>query len=361
MAIKSSLQQRRNTNLRIDCSEVAAGSPERAASHMPETIDQRYSIFEPIGVGTTSVVYRAVRKSNGEDVALKILRTSDDDERGDFVRNEYNLLKQLAHPHIIRVFDFHPASDGRSTLVMELFKGASLQQAVKRTPGGHFSELVARHLALQLLSAIDFLHQRRILHRDVKVQNVLVSEDLQCLKLIDFNTAHHLAAGRALTMTGTRQFAPPEVIMGESPSESSDVWSSGLCLYFMLSGKFPHHSEQCPSLEDFATSVVASRTVSLSGPEWLSVSDACKHVLLRFLEVDKARRPAAMTLLQDPWFSNRSAAFVRKQGRCDDAGVAYCYGRSSAMASLVSPCEKSRARSTPPSHLWCRSRQAAVC
>jgi serine/threonine protein kinase len=304
MVIQMTLQQRRKLKLPaplcIEFCEVIAQPPAQC-------VTEHYNVFEIIGDGTTSVVYRGTRKADGGSVALKTMRTNDD-EVGEVLRNEYDVLTQLAHPNIIRALDFH-AGAGRYTLVMELFNGPSLEQAVKSWPTRHLQEPVAQHLGSQLFCAVAYLHERQILHRDIKVQNVLVSHDLQDLRLIDFNTAHSLENGPALTMTGTKQFAAPEVLLGESPSESADVWSSGLCLYYMLAGCFPHQAEQCPTLEDFA-GVVASRTVSLHGAHWDTVSDTCKKALRRCLEVDKTNRPVAMILLSDPWFSGDHCGVV---------------------------------------------------
>merc|ERR1719161_2562394 len=101
---------------------------------------------------------------------------------------------------------------------MEWIDGSSLEDAVKRSPGVRLQEADARLLFSQLIGAIDYIHQRRIVHRDVKVQNILVSMNLRDLKLIDFNTARFLSEGVSLTMTGTKAFWAPEVLLGEPPS-----------------------------------------------------------------------------------------------------------------------------------------------
>merc|ERR1719223_866869 len=131
---------------------------------------------------------------------------------------------------------------------MELFDGAPLDEAVRRSPSKCFSEAHARILFVQLLQAIDHLHQRAILHRDVKAQNVLVANSIGVpdLRLVDFNIACRIADG-SLTATGTRDYAAPEMFAGGSASEASDIWAAGLCLQFMLAGRLPRRFDSFAS------------------------------------------------------------------------------------------------------------------
>jgi len=136
------------------------------------------------------------------------------------------------------------------------------------------------------------------IHRDVKAANVLVSE--QCkLKLIDFNTACRLADGGALTMTGTYEYAAPEVLRGESPSASNDVWGAGLCSYLMLAGRLPRRADQYVSLKDFAGA--AGKPVELTGTHWGDLSQDCRDAVASALAVEEFTRVTAASFLQGPW------------------------------------------------------------
>lgn len=264
----------------------------------------KYAVLEALGQGSTGVVYKATSKTDGTVVALKTLRTTDIDHL-QHLRREYDLLRQLDHANIIKALEF---TEGpfECSMALEYFDGFHLKRAVRGAVGRCLSEETAQKLFAQLLSAIDYLHQRRIVHRDVKADNVLVTRKFDRLKLIDFNTAHNLADGNALTMTGTHEYVPPEVMLGESPSESGDIWGAGLCLYYMLAGCFPERQDQCPNLEEVVKGSLSPspsrRSPALRGRGWSATSDACKTMVQKCLELDKARRPAAMILLADPWF-----------------------------------------------------------
>jgi len=101
-------------------------------------------------------------------------------------------------------------------------------------------------------------------------------------------------------MTGTQEYAAPEVLGGESPSETSDIWSAGLCLHLMLSGQLPRRREQYSSIADFLAAIVERPPVLQGGP-WQAVSEPCKDTLRHCLEVSKLQRPAAMTILEEEW------------------------------------------------------------
>mmetsp|Transcript_162453 Transcript_162453/g.296546 ORF Transcript_162453/g.296546 Transcript_162453/m.296546 type:complete len:524 (+) Transcript_162453:176-1747(+) len=261
-------------------------------------LTERYELLKALGQGTTGVVYAARRKADGRQVALKTMRTTDE-ELVRIAHQEFTLLNSIRHPHIIQALDFFAATD-RTVVVLEFFDGHTLDKTVGSASGRRLSERVAYKLFVALMQAIAHLHQIRIVHRDVKAQNVLVARDLKDLRLIDFNTARRLSDG-ALTMTGTQLYLAPEVLLGESPSEGSDVWSAGLCLHIMLSGRLPqamYRYKGC--FADFAAAV-SSKQTPLTGRRWQHVSKACKATLLRCLEINKCLRPTATTILEDPW------------------------------------------------------------
>merc|ERR1719440_368626 len=216
---------------------------------------------------------------------------------------EFHLLRSIEHPHIIRAYDFFVATD-RVVLVLEFFEGLSLGRAISATSARCFSERVSHDVFVPLLQAIAHLHERRIIHRDVKADNVLVSADFKDLRLIDFNTAKRLAEGGALTVTGTRLYAAPEVLLGDSPSEGSDVWAAGLCLHLMLSGKLP--AQQRKPVANYTQFVrqVSEEQIDLNGPRWRVISARCKTAVHQCLKLRKEERPAAITLLEDDWIKN---------------------------------------------------------
>lgn len=279
----------------------AGAAPGAAGGRLPRDPLADYELFEALGQGTAGVVHRARRKVDGEEVALKTTRTVDVELLG-IAEREYLILAGLGHPNIIRALDFFTLVD-RAVLVLEFFEGMALDTAVRSQPGRSLPEVGARLLFLQLLTAVDYLHQRRVLHRDVKASNCLVSSDLQDLKLADFNTAQRLSEAGSLTMTGTREYCAPEVLKGASPSETADVWSSGLCLHLMLVGRLPQRVDRYPSLDAFVAAVT-EKQFEATGERWQYISRPCKAMLRRCLDLQMSNRPAAMLLLRDEWMAD---------------------------------------------------------
>merc|ERR1719330_456349 len=242
----SPLWQRRGLRLRVQSSMDACGEPERRAQEAERAnrrLAEDFSIVGRVGQGTTSSVQHAIRQSDGRHVALKTMR-AEDPEMIAFARQEFETLRKIEHPNIVGAVDFIEAP-GRATVVLDFFDGRDLQETVSSMPDRRLPEEVAMPLIAQLVDAVMHLHASRIVHRDIKPQNVLVSRDLKQLKLVDFNVARNLQGGPALTPTGTRLYTAPEVVLGESPSELSDIWSVGLCAYLLLSGSLPQGRDRC--------------------------------------------------------------------------------------------------------------------
>jgi len=291
-----------------------------------------YAVVGALGQGSTSSVQHAIRHADGQHVALKTMRT-EDPEMVAVARKEYELLRSLEHPNIVRPLDFIDAP-GRAVLVMEFFEGRDLQETLRSQPEGRLPEHLARPLLAQLSAAVEFLHAHQVVHRDIKPQNVLISKDFKQLKLIDFNVAHCLREGQALTPTGTRLYAAPEVVLGESPADLGDIWAVGLCAYLMLSGKLPQGRDRCESHMESVSSC-ASREVHMQGPQWTHVSEQCKTSILRCL----ASQPESRALPSTTSLLESTALCSSADGRAHVASI-----ESLLLLAPVQPCAKRLSR-----------------
>src|SRR5947207_4061914 len=208
-----------------------------------EVLGDRYQLQDPIGRGGMATIYRARDLRMDRAVAVKVLREvySTDPK---FVRRfqvEAKAASALNHPNIVQVFDYGQA-DGNYYLVMELVEGTDLRRYL-RSRGVLDSKraiIIAHDVALGLAAA----HRRRIVHRDIKPQNILVGRD-GSIKLTDFGivSVYQDINARRLTTTGmtlgTVQYYAPEQALGEIVSPAADVYELGIVMYELLTGRTP--------------------------------------------------------------------------------------------------------------------------
>jgi len=286
-------------------------------------VEDNFELLEALGQGTTGCVYRARRRADDERVALKVMRM-EDEELLAIARNEYEILRTIEHPNVVQALDFFTYRMG-AVLVLEFFEGQTLESAVREAPRQRLRERPeAVCLFAGLAQAIAHLHAMRIIHRDVKAANMLVSNDLRSLKLIDFNTARCVLEG-ALTMTGTADYLPPEVLLGESLSEAGDVWAAGLCLHLMLSGNLPYQRLSFATNRDFGLAVRSRAGAPLSGDgaPCPDLSEACGAVLRGCLEIDPQLRLSAAELLETAWVAGWLGGEAGRPGGDGGEGTAW--------------------------------------
>jgi len=270
-----------------------------------ESLEKQYEVMENVGFGSTSAVTRARRRSDGVEVALKRV-LSGDEEKNRVARAEFDMLRSLRHPHIVQAYDHH-FFGGHDVMSLEYFPGSTMEGAIRRWAGdcGGIEEKTACTLAVMIFDALAYLHAHDILHRDLNTKNVLISTDMDDLRLIDFNMAVNCNSpfliDDPLSPGGSPIFSAPEVVLGQPWSKDSDVWSAGLCLFFMLSGRLPQRrgngSESIPR-EALVRS--ASKRVEFSSKSWRHVSEDIKDILQTCLAVQSDERLSAKAVLDSP-------------------------------------------------------------
>jgi eukaryotic-like serine/threonine-protein kinase len=200
----------------------------------------RYRLDEKIGAGGMSTVYRARDMTLERDVAVKIMHreiAADSDHLERF-RREARAVAQLSHPHIVSVIDAGE-DEGRPYIVFEYVEGETLKDRIRRMGRLPVAEAVA--YAIEIARALGYAHQRHIVHRDVKPQNVLIDAEGSA-KVTDFGIARTLdqegltADGRVL---GTTDYVSPEQALGHKVTGQSDLYSLGIVLFEMLAGEVP--------------------------------------------------------------------------------------------------------------------------
>jgi eukaryotic-like serine/threonine-protein kinase len=197
-------------------------------------------IVEEIASGGMAVVYRAVQEPLGRTVAIKALKTSAAAEENVITRfeREAKSLANLQHENIIHVFDFHHER-GAMFIVMEYVQGIDLYDLLEKC--GRLPYDVAAILAMQVARAMDYVHYRGIVHRDIKPANIMIART-GGVKVMDFGIARDTSFGdltEAGTGIGTPAYMSPEQVLGDKLDARSDIFSLGVVLYQMVTGKKP--------------------------------------------------------------------------------------------------------------------------
>ncbi len=208
-------------------------------------IDERYTLIELLGSGGMAQVYLAHDEVLDRDVALKILREqyAEDEEFVERFRQEARSAAGLAHPNIVSVYDQGRSEDGAYYMAMEYVPRGTLKDRIQRD--GALAPDAAVGVALQIADALSAAHERGVIHRDIKPQNVLVTRTGD-VKVADFGIAR-AASGTRVTRTGhvlgTAGYMSPEQAKGEAVGPRSDLYSLGVVLYEMLTGNLPYEAD----------------------------------------------------------------------------------------------------------------------
>lgn len=200
-------------------------------------VKEDYIIGKVIGKGSFSIVSECTHKVTGEICAVKAMSKSKflDSKQ---IENEIEILKVSSHQNIIKLIDVYETSDFLY-LVMELIRGGELYAEVIDI--GPFNEMKAYKIFVQLFEAVQYLHSKNITHRDLKLENILINENLQ-LKLSDFGLSKKLDPSNIefmKTRCGTPSYVAPEILLGELYTPSVDLWSLGVILYLMVFCQYP--------------------------------------------------------------------------------------------------------------------------
>ena len=268
-----------------------------------EFVKKYYCMKPPLGVGLFGTVYKARARQGGSLRAVKKIRK--DHSKAKSIENllkDVEVLKRLDHPNIIKVYEFYQ-DESSYYIVMEYCAGGELFDRIVQEK--NFNENRAAEMMSYILSAIAYCHEKNLVHCDLKPENLMLASnrfDETLIKIIDFGNSSFREDGKMLkNKFGSVYYVAPEVLKANY-NEKCDVWSLGVILYLMLSGKPPFNGNSDQAI----LKKVYHGKYSLEGPEWAQISNEAKELIRLMLTYDPEKRISAREALKHPWFTNNT-------------------------------------------------------
>ena len=267
--------------------------------YIGKRLDGRYEIREVIGVGGMAYVYKAYDAIDDRIVAVKILKdeflTNEDFTRR--FKNESKAIAILSHPNIVKVFDVS-FGDRLQYIVMEYIDGITLKEYIEQQKDIRWRESV--HFTVQILRALQHAHDKGIVHRDIKPQNIMLLPD-GTIKVTDFGIARFArqnlnATGDADKAIGSVHYISPEQARGAITDEKADIYSVGVMLYEMLTGRLPFEADNAVSVAIMQMQAEPKKPSELNA----EIPDGLEEITIKAMQKDPARRyQSAAEMLYD--------------------------------------------------------------
>ena len=262
-----------------------------------ENIEASYQKLKSLGKGSFGEVWLVQHKVLGKQFAMKIIEKNPYIDV-DLIINEINILKKLDHPNILKVLEFHLTNDKFYIITDYLPEGELFDEIDRKSI---FSEREAAYIIYQVLSAIRYCHKMRVVHRDVKPENIMImgrENGLLHVKLIDFGTAKLFKEGyKNNALVGSSYYIAPEVIRGKY-DEACDLWSIGVIMYILLTGFPPFNGDN----EDEIIRSVLVGKYDTTSDAYRTLSNNAKDLITKLLKFNPSERITAKDALMHPWF-----------------------------------------------------------
>jgi eukaryotic-like serine/threonine-protein kinase len=258
----------------------------------------RYEIISELGAGGMGVVYKAHDYELDDLVALKMLKLSGGagaEEFLDAMKSEIRLARKITHPSVLRTYDYGEL-DGVPYISMEYVRGLTLKYLINQS--GKIPYSAGLQIAKQLAAGLNAAHEQGVLHRDIKPENIILEHNGNA-KLMDFGIARQVT-GAGLgklesAVVGTPRFAAPEQLEGKVVDERADIYSSGVVLYNMYTGEFPHGGRTLMNLVKNKT----TKEATLPSKYWEDIPKELEDLIMSCLQLNPEDRISSAAALLD--------------------------------------------------------------
>ncbi|XP_075945262.1 death-associated protein kinase 3 isoform X2 [Anarhichas minor] len=282
-------------------------------------VDDFYEIGEELGSGQFAIVKRCIERSTGVEFAAKFIkkrqsRASRRGVRRDEIEREVDILQQLQHNNIVAL---HDAYENRTdvVLILELVSGGELFDFLAQKES--LCEEEATRFIKQILDGVEYLHSKRIVHFDLKPENIMLLDrnvPLPRIKLIDFGLAHKLEAGADFkNIFGTPEFVAPEIVNYEPLGLEADMWSIGVITYILLSGASPFLGDT----KQETLGNISAMDYEFDEELFSNTSELAKSFISQLLEKDTRKRMTIQEALDHHWI--KSCGHLEEESAAPDA------------------------------------------
>ncbi|KAK0056909.1 MAP/microtubule affinity-regulating kinase 3 [Biomphalaria pfeifferi] len=277
---------------------TSTSSSTRVSSSRPRTNDEphigKYRLIKTIGKGNFAKVKLAKHVPTGREVAIKIIdKTQLNPSSLQKLFREVRIMKLLDHPNIVKLFEVIE-TEKTLYLVMEYASGGEVFDYL--VAHGRMKEKEARAKFRQIVSSVQYCHQKHIVHRDLKAENLLLDGDMN-IKIADYGFSNEFTPGNKLdTFCGSPPYAAPELFQGKKyDGPEVDVWSLGVILYTLVSGSLPFDGQ---NLKELRERVLRGK---YRIPFYMSTD--CENLLKKFLVLNPLKRASLETIMKDRWIN----------------------------------------------------------
>lgn len=282
--------------LAMDTSKPGNSQTPTTLMHLVAALETRYQVLQELGRGGMGIVYQAYDKQLKEQVALKIISPlfGNDPDAVERLKREVSSARRISHNNVIRIFDIGESS-GLHFVSMEYFAGTSLRDYVKRN--GALSLIQAKNIVLQICDGLQAAHAQGVIHRDLKSHNIIINA-ANHIKIIDFGLARSTyAEGMTATglILGTPEYMAPEQVAGKKVDERADIYSLGIILYEIFTGRVPFSGDSpiAVGFQQLKDPPTDPREINPQVPEDVTA------VILKALEKDPFRRFRSVQEMRD--------------------------------------------------------------